>query len=185
MNEQEWLECKDPQTMLRELTGESDLSWKTKQLKNISDRKLRLFACACARMRGCVDESGLSAYEDEENPLLNQTAAHCVDGELELLLRHRQDSTQLAVALLREIVDNPFRLAVLDKMKIAPGYWRLAREGVEECYAERWGDGTLTPWRLSILADCLEDGGCTDEAILTHLRSADPTSGAAGRWIYY
>jgi hypothetical protein len=34
--------------------------------------------------------------------------------------------------------------------------------------------GTLEPDRLAVLADALEDAGCTDAAILGHLRGPGP-----------
>jgi hypothetical protein len=40
----------------------------------------------------------------------------------------------------------------------------------EGCYDERACD----PLRLAVLADALEEAGCTDDAILSHLRSAGP-----------
>jgi hypothetical protein len=41
-------------------------------------------------------------------------------------------------------------------------------------YDERRDDGTLDPDRLIILADALEEAGCTEEVILRHLRSPGP-----------
>jgi hypothetical protein len=35
-------------------------------------------------------------------------------------------------------------------------------------------DGALDPSRLAVLADALEDAGCTDRAILVHLRRPGP-----------
>jgi hypothetical protein len=37
-------------------------------------------------------------------------------------------------------------------------------------------DGTLDPFRLMLVAEALEDAGCTDEAILMHLRGLRPCS---------
>lgn len=49
MLENEWLECGDPYTMLRTIVDR--ISGRQKHLINrISDRKLRLFACACCRL---------------------------------------------------------------------------------------------------------------------------------------
>lgn len=38
----------------------------------------------------------------------------------------------------------------------------------------RTDDGTLDPFLLAVLSDALEEAGCTDEAILSHLRSLGP-----------
>jgi hypothetical protein len=35
-------------------------------------------------------------------------------------------------------------------------------------------NGTLDPARLAVLSDALEEAGCADEAILSHLRSPGP-----------
>jgi hypothetical protein len=78
------------------------------------------------------------------------------------------------VALVRDIFGNPFQPARVD-----PAWLKHAR-GVtsklaEECYAERClPTGTLDLARLAVLSDALEDAGCTDEAILAHLRSPGP-----------
>jgi hypothetical protein len=45
--------------------------------------------------------------------------------------------------------------------------------------------GHLGPNRLAILADALEEAGCTDQTILDHLRGPGPTSEAASRWTPY
>src|SRR5207244_2851893 len=48
----------------------------------------------------------------------------------------------------------------------------LARRVAEAAYVERsLPCGLLDPARLSILADALEDAGCTDAPLLEHLRS--------------
>lgn len=76
----------------------------------------------------------------------------------------RRAATQ--AALLRDIF-NPFRPVRFDKTPLPPGLFRLARQLAQTVYEERrWGD-------LPILADALEEAGCTDEAILSHLRGTD------------
>jgi hypothetical protein len=45
----------------------------------------------------------------------------------------------------------------------------------EAAYAERTlPPGTLDPARLALLADALEDAGCTDGELLGHLRGPGP-----------
>jgi hypothetical protein len=49
------------------------------------------------------------------------------------------------------------------------------RRLAELAYAERQlPSGHLDPTRLAVLADALEDAGCTDAELLWHLRSEGP-----------
>lgn len=73
--------------------------------------------------------------------------------------------------LLREIVGNPFR-----PLNISPS-WLTWNDAVVVRLAQGAYDkrilpsGTLDKTCLAILADALEEAGCTDESILGHLRS--------------
>jgi hypothetical protein len=77
--------------------------------------------------------------------------------------------------LLRDIFGNPFRPApALD-----PGWlaWNDFTAGrlAQSAYDERsLPSGTLEPARLSLVADALEDAGCSDAALLGHLRDPGP-----------
>jgi hypothetical protein len=77
--------------------------------------------------------------------------------------------------LLQDMFGNPFRLApAVDLAWLA---WQggtvrgLARAAYEE---RRLPDGALDPHRLALLADALEDAGCTDPDLLGHLRGPAP-----------
>jgi hypothetical protein len=76
---------------------------------------------------------------------------------------------------LRDIFRNPFRRTA-DWQPV----W-LTRNGsavlqlARSLYGKRrLPEGTLDPTRLSLLADALEDAGCTDAELLGHLRSPGP-----------
>jgi hypothetical protein len=85
--------------------------------------------------------------------------------------------------MLRDIYGNPFRPPVVDRAWLA---WQdrtapqLGRATDEEwrprATDEKWRppEGTLDPARLALLADALEDAGCTDAELLGHLRSPGP-----------
>jgi hypothetical protein len=81
-------------------------------------------------------------------------------------------------SLLRDIFSNPFRPLVFTPA------WRTAAvlALAEAAYEERvLPAGTLDPDRLGVLADALEDAGCSDEAILSHLRGPGPH--VRGCWV--
>jgi hypothetical protein len=72
---------------------------------------------------------------------------------------------------LREIFGNPFRPFVLETQCLTPVVVSLAQAVYDSRILPA---GTLDPTRLAILADALEDAGCTEAAILDHLRGPGP-----------
>ncbi len=74
-------------------------------------------------------------------------------------------------ALLRDVVGNPFRPVILDPAWLTPSVGALAAA----IDAERAFD------QLPILADALEEAGCTDEDVLDHCRR--PGVHALGCWV--
>ncbi|HVK19450.1 MAG TPA: hypothetical protein VM533_21125 [Fimbriiglobus sp.] len=81
----------------------------------------------------------------------------------------REHTRQLR--LLRFIFGNPFRPVTADPTWLTPTAVTLARA----IYAERAFD------RLPILADALEEAGCNDPDVLTHLRGDGPH--VRGCWV--
>jgi hypothetical protein len=80
----------------------------------------------------------------------------------------REQSAQ--AALLRDIFTNPFRPVSLSPACLTPAVLPLAQTAYEH---RSQSSGELDPARLGVLADALEDAGCT-AAILDHLRSPGP-----------
>jgi hypothetical protein len=81
-------------------------------------------------------------------------------------------------SLLRCIVGNPFRQVFVDPSGRTPTVMSLAQAADEERSLPK---GLLDPARLAILADALEETGCTNEAVLSHLR--EPGEHVRGCWV--
>jgi hypothetical protein len=205
--ESEWLACTEPQPMLDFLRGKA------------SDRKLRLFACACCRRipgylesepdhRGLEltesDVDGLAADEDFASlpygvwDIRWYTRAgwdaiyramhayfsevwvsqnlHAATEQVKAQAR-RQSHAELAV-LLCELFGNPFRPATLNLAWQTAQVVALAQAAYDE---RELPSGTLDPVRLAVLADALEEAGCTDKTILDHLRGPGPH--VRGCWV--
>ena len=206
MTEQEWLECSDPKPMLAYLHGK------------VSDRKLRLFACACCRQvwhllatnecRRAVEISERTADDPSARPELAaacltvwdqdrdfqgfshsdktrqgasyKAAAYASTSEM-WHIRSVVDCTQTLAARsgvaalqctwLREIVGNAFRLVTIDRKWLTSNVVALAQTIYEE---RRFQD-------MTILADVLEEAGCTNADILIHCRSEGPH--VRGCWV--
>jgi hypothetical protein len=198
MTEAEWRACTDPATMLESLRSKA------------SERKLRLFAVACCRRiwplltdersrravecaelyaDGLIDEqkrlsavrAAINATWDLENDASDFPAqAACLTADPAVgidavAIAHytaaTEDERAAQVNLLREQFGNPFRPVTVDPIWLTSTVVSLA-QGI---YDERAFD------RLPILADALEDAGCTDAEMLNHCRQ--PGEHVRGCWL--
>src|SRR5262245_45027216 len=84
---------------------------------------------------------------------------------------------RMACTLLRDIFGNPFHPVIRNPTWLMPSIVSLAQAAYEE---RSLPSGHLDPDRLAVLADALEEAGCTDPALLGHLRG--PGSHVRGCW---
>jgi hypothetical protein len=80
--------------------------------------------------------------------------------------------------LIRELFGNPFRPVRLDPVWQAPTIIALAQGAYDNHILPA---GTLDTARLAVLADALEEAGCTDAELLGHLRGPGPH--VRGCWV--
>jgi hypothetical protein len=202
VTEAQWLTSTDPQSMLEFLSG------------RVTERKLRLFVCACVRRHW-------DALNDDCSRRAVEVAERFADGLADEVERMDVWGEAAAVRL-----PCPLTAAAVCAVESEDAYWTkvdLVRDAAEaivrvtpaswsehavQCALLRcifgprpfatppriadviriWGDRTVPKLArtiydehafdlLPILADALEEAGCTDQAILDHLR--DP--GAHGR----
>jgi hypothetical protein len=199
VTEAQWLACTDPMPMLEFLCGKA------------SDRKLRLFACAVARelwdkLDNAESRRAIEAAEKFADGLVTANelksawnaaclvfssvsgmeaagaAANCAyikaAEAATSTLKHAASwagvrGTGVIVAI-RDIIGNPFRPSSINAAWLAVNDAAVVMIA-QAVYVE------LALDRMGILADALEDAGCTDPAILTHLRSPGPH--VRGCWV--
>jgi hypothetical protein len=207
MTEKEWLACTDPKKILKFLR------------RKASERKLRLFAVACARRVEHLPYRGISAEESDKaraadrhalavaerfadnlasaaelkvamnSTTTNSAGRACTRAKAFLSAEASADTFYRYIALkraewasearaqanlLRCVCGNPFRPIALSRDLLT---WqrRTIPRLAQTIYDDRAFD------RLLIVADALEEAGCTDPAILKHCRQ--PGERVRGCWV--
>lgn len=212
MTEEEWLASTDTAAMLRLYTTD-EMPWpRGTPAPMVSERKLRLFACACHHASGLQPTPAYNFMEKDGERFIDNFGIE--GGDAVYLARvwanptrqqFRPDIPQTQkAALLRDIIGNPWR-PVPRLWHECPGCWDdsqfFASGMCRTCDGKgryqlspwlTWNNGTVHKIAASIyadrsfelmpiLADMLEDAGCTDVAILRHCRGQElipnPTTG--------
>jgi hypothetical protein len=83
----------------------------------------------------------------------------------------QRDPNKRLAGLLRDIFGNPFRPASIIPAWLTPTISSLATAAYEE---RAPSSSHLNKDRLAMLADALEEAGCSEEALLEHLRGPGP-----------
>jgi hypothetical protein len=130
-------------------------------------RKALLFAYAA--VKDACGPGGLGAAEKSAWAAAAAANPRATYGEH--LRRTRPDLYASLAALLRDIFGNPFRPVSVDQSWLTPAVVRLAQSIYEGHDFDR----------LPILADALEEAGCTDAEVLGHCRQ--PGTHARGCWV--
>ncbi len=84
--------------------------------------------------------------------------------------KDREQAAACQARLLKEIVGNPFQPMTITGDRLTPTVLSLARTAYDD---RNLPAGALDSNRLAILADALEDAGCSHPALLNHCRSGD------------
>jgi hypothetical protein len=179
MTEAEWRACDDPVPMLDYL--QADDSGYTG--KPPTDRKLRLFACACRRQVASLSWEGISAGWKHMEDFPEEVVTATNDSRVVIPPQQHvwlfignipvkgSPAPSLTAALLRDILGNPFRPVEFDAGWPTSTVVSLAHAIYQERAFER----------MPILADALEDAGCTNADFLNHCRQ--PGEHVRGCWV--
>jgi hypothetical protein len=147
---------------------------------------------AIAIVEGFVDEKPVSEFRDAAAFTVQTTLGCVLYGEYESVQRKScyMDAEELAPAraaleacnkcfcdLVRDIFGNPFRPVTIQPVWFTPTVTNLATVAYEERILP---SGELDTVRLAVVADALEEAGCTNAEILGHLRS--PSVHVRGCW---
>lgn len=209
MTEAEWLVCTDPSPMLEFLQDKASdrklrlfaVACCRRIWPLVTDEKSRqAVALAEGYADGLADEDDLEAARADvnavENVILyllvpemwlssavdhatsNAAERHCQFSEATDFESAYKPERVVQCRLLRDIFGNPFRTDAIDPAWPTPTVLALATAAYDN---RSLPAGTLDPARLAVLADAIEDAGCTNADILNHCRQ--PGTHVRGCWV--
>ena len=117
----------------------------------------------------CVKNLGRSYYK-----LSPSNGAACVAVHILVNFASQEKPPPSLLPTMRDILGNPFRPSTVNSDLLAWNGGTVLALARSIQSARALPQGTLDSDRLAILADALEDAGCTDEALLTHCRAPGP-----------
>jgi hypothetical protein len=136
-----------------------------KYRRHVKEAAARAHASAMAAWAAAEEPSGFwnSSIVDCGDPLDHYDSEIVVAGLV-------QDQP----ALVRELFGNPFVTSSADTMSLTISESRLKDLTRAAYQLRQLPEGHLHADQLAILADALEEAGCTEQALLTHLRGPGP-----------
>ena len=175
MTEAEWLSCTEPNVLIRFLHD------------RLSARKARLFAVACCDLiahqlsEKCREAVRLAELYADGQARAAQLSAYRSPGssgsawvDAKSTARRATHQRPAQRHLLHEVIGNPFRPVTIEAAWLTWNTGTVPRLA-QVIYEERAFD------RLPVIADALEEAGCTDAAILGHCRGPGPH--VRGCWV--
>jgi hypothetical protein len=207
MTEAEWLSSNDPQKMLEFLRGRASdrksrlfaIAWSRKEWQLLSDdRSKKAVQIAEQYAEGSatvdvLDSAYDSAYEaayDLDVPGLEPSHSRALYSAVNAAARKVSllafpafgpESISSQIETVRDLFGNPFRPVAILPAVVSWNDARVARIA-QTAYEERsLPEGTLDNDRLAILADALEEAGCTNPDVLNHCRQ--PGEHVRGCWV--
>ncbi len=187
MTEQDWFASVNPVRLFNHLTRTGSGTWKNKSL--ISDRKCNLFVLACIGLQHKPDAKYRLAWQEWTTLISrNRYQLSSKEGASYWLglkvgqissMKILKEEEKLQLCFLRDLVGNPFQ----DLSKIDYSWFSKDVKSLALAIYDNIEDFVLDPQRLLVLADALEEAGCTDMSMLRHLRgfSICPSCTGTGR----